>query len=91
MSHDVNMVKKYFVSPRKMLFYCGYVCLLVLLKVLRGCEFLCVKESVGECELLFFVCSMNTLAEMFELERPVVHSIISKMIINGELQVLEKG
>ena len=30
---------------------------------------------------------MNTLAEMFELERPVVHSIISKMIINGELQV----
>jgi hypothetical protein len=30
---------------------------------------------------------MNTLAEMFELDRPVVHSIISKMIINGELQV----
>ncbi|XP_028396733.1 eukaryotic translation initiation factor 3 subunit C-like [Dendronephthya gigantea] len=30
--------------------------------------------------------SMNTLAAMFELDRPVVHSIISKMIINSELQ-----
>ena len=30
---------------------------------------------------------MNTLAEMFELEKPVVHSIISKMIINEELMV----
>ncbi|XP_022096301.1 eukaryotic translation initiation factor 3 subunit C-like isoform X2 [Acanthaster planci] len=29
--------------------------------------------------------SMNTLADMFELEKPVVHSIISKMIINEEL------
>lgn len=29
--------------------------------------------------------SMSTLAEMFELEKPVVHSIISKMIINEEL------
>jgi predicted regulator of amino acid metabolism with ACT domain len=38
---------------------------------------------------LSFLSSMNTLAEMFELDRPVVHSIISKMIINGELQVLE--
>ena len=37
----------------------------------------------------FFMCSMNTLAEMFELERPVVHSIISKMIINSELQVMK--
>jgi len=29
--------------------------------------------------------SLVTLAEMFELEKPVVHSIISKMIINEEL------
>ncbi|XP_023029962.1 eukaryotic translation initiation factor 3 subunit c [Leptinotarsa decemlineata] len=29
--------------------------------------------------------SMMTLAEMFELEKPVVHSTISKMIINEEL------
>ncbi|XP_030755703.1 eukaryotic translation initiation factor 3 subunit C [Sitophilus oryzae] len=29
--------------------------------------------------------SMQTLAEMFELQKPVVHSIISKMIINEEL------
>ncbi|CAG9770690.1 unnamed protein product [Ceutorhynchus assimilis] len=29
--------------------------------------------------------SMSTLSEMFELEKPVVHSIISKMIINEEL------
>lgn len=31
--------------------------------------------------------SMQTLAEMFELNKPVVHSIISKMIINEELMV----
>jgi translation initiation factor 3 subunit C len=31
--------------------------------------------------------SMPTLAQMFELEKPVVHSIISKMIINEELMV----
>lgn len=31
--------------------------------------------------------SMATLAEMFELEKPSVHSIISKMIINEELMV----
>ncbi|KAK7873145.1 hypothetical protein R5R35_006367 [Gryllus longicercus] len=30
--------------------------------------------------------SMATLAEMFELSRPIVHSIISKMIINEELK-----
>lgn len=35
--------------------------------------------------LLFF--SMQTLSEMFELEIPTVHSIISKMIINEELMV----
>lgn len=29
--------------------------------------------------------SMHTLAEMFELEHPLVHSVISKMIINEEL------
>lgn len=31
--------------------------------------------------------SMATLAEMFELDKPMVHSIISKMIINEELMV----
>ena len=31
--------------------------------------------------------SLPVLAEMFELEKPVVHSIISKMIINEELMV----
>lgn len=30
---------------------------------------------------------METLSEMFELEIPTVHSIISKMIINEELMV----
>lgn len=30
---------------------------------------------------------MQTLSEMFELEIPTVHSIISKMIINEELMV----
>ncbi|RZF36351.1 hypothetical protein LSTR_LSTR008832 [Laodelphax striatellus] len=29
--------------------------------------------------------SMDTLAKMFELDKPIVHSIISKMIINEEL------
>ena len=32
-------------------------------------------------------CSMVSLAEMFELPPTVVHSIVSKMIINEELQV----
>lgn len=31
--------------------------------------------------------SMQTLADMFELNKSVVHSIISKMIINEELMV----
>lgn len=31
--------------------------------------------------------SMETLSEMFQLEIPTVHSIISKMIINEELMV----
>lgn len=31
--------------------------------------------------------SMPKLADMFQLKRPVVHSIISKMIINEELMV----
>lgn len=30
---------------------------------------------------------METLSEMFQLEIPTVHSIISKMIINEELMV----
>lgn len=37
--------------------------------------------------LLCLVLSMETLSEMFELEIPTVHSIISKMIINEELMV----
>lgn len=32
--------------------------------------------------------SMATLADMFELQKPTVHSIISKMIINEELMVI---
>jgi translation initiation factor 3 subunit C len=34
--------------------------------------------------------SMTTLAAMFELDKLVVHSIISKMIINEELMVMLK-
>jgi len=34
--------------------------------------------------------SMPKLADMFQLKRPIVHSIISKMIINEELMVLYK-
>lgn len=30
---------------------------------------------------------MPKLADMFQLKRPIVHSIISKMIINEELMV----
>lgn len=37
--------------------------------------------------LAFFVPSMETLSDMFELDLPTVHSIISKMIINEELMV----
>lgn len=32
--------------------------------------------------------SMATLADMFELQKSTVHSIISKMIINEELMVI---
>lgn len=32
--------------------------------------------------------SMATLAQMFDLEQPVVHSIISKLIMNEELMVI---
>lgn len=39
-----------------------------------------------ECGVCFL--SMATLSEMFQLELPTVHSIISKMIINEELMVL---
>lgn len=31
--------------------------------------------------------SLYLLADMFELEKPIVHSTISKMIINEELMV----
>ena len=34
---------------------------------------------------VYYSFSMPTVAEMFELKRPIVHSIISKMIINEEL------
>jgi translation initiation factor 3 subunit C len=34
--------------------------------------------------------SMPKLADMFELKRPIVHSIVSKMIINEELMVFYK-
>lgn len=34
-----------------------------------------------------FLPSMETLSDMFELDLPTVHSIISKMIINEELMV----
>lgn len=37
--------------------------------------------------LKWLFLSMETLSEMFELEIPTVHSIISKMIINEELMV----
>ena len=36
-----------------------------------------------------FICSLYTLAEMFNLPSTVVHSSISKMIINEELQVCD--
>ena len=36
------------------------------------------------------MCSLFTLAEMFELPPAVVHSTISKMIINEELQVCKQ-
>lgn len=34
---------------------------------------------------------METLSDMFELDLPTVHSIISKMIINEELMVRARG
>lgn len=39
----------------------------------------------------FFLPSMETLSDMFELDLPTVHSIISKMIINEELMVRAGG
>ena len=36
-----------------------------------------------------FICSLYTLAEMFDLPSSVVHSSISKMTINEELQVCD--
>uniref|UniRef100_A0A8C4E2T1 Eukaryotic translation initiation factor 3 subunit C n=1 Tax=Dicentrarchus labrax TaxID=13489 RepID=A0A8C4E2T1_DICLA len=45
-------------------------------------------QRVREMLVRLFLClssSMGTLSEMFELEIPTVHSIISKMIINEEL------
>lgn len=36
---------------------------------------------------VYISISIDTLSQMFELQRPVVHSIISKMIINEERMV----
>ena len=46
-----------------------------------------VFSSTRSSKANLFVCSMLSLAEMFELPPQVVHSIVSKMIINEELQV----
>lgn len=35
--------------------------------------------------------SLVTLADMFELEKATIHSVISKMIINEELMVSREG
>lgn len=51
------------------------------------CTFL---SSVPFPRLTVLVFSMETLSEMFQLEIPTVHSIISKMIINEELMVRMK-
>jgi len=49
--------------------------------------------GVPVCELkslfVVFTPSLYTLAEMFDLPPSVVHSTISKMIINEELQVCD--
>ena len=49
--------------------------------------------GVPVCELkslfVVFTSSLYTLAEMFDLPPSVVHSTISKMIINEELQVCD--
>ena len=47
--------------------------------------FLCELKSL----FVVFICSLCTLAEMFDLPSSVVHSTISKMIINEELQVCD--
>lgn len=47
--------------------------------------FLCELKSL----FVVFICSLYTLAEMFDLPSSVVHSTISKMIINEELQVCD--
>ena len=36
---------------------------------------------------VYMSLSMDVLSEMFELPKPTVHSVISKMIINEELMV----
>ena len=46
-----------------------------------------LKMMLSFKSLCCFTCSLYTLAEMFELPPAVVHSTISKMIINEELQV----
>ena len=46
------------------------------------------SPSIGlySCCFVFLVSSLETLADMFELPRAVVHSVVSKMIINDELR-----
>ena len=50
-----------------------------------------VTDSHRSLLWAFFLPSMETLSDMFELDLPTVHSIISKMIINEELMVRARG
>lgn len=63
--------------------------LAVHVRVRLGCCLLSGADSTcgGPFFLSSFLPSMATLSEMFQLELPTVHSIISKMIINEELMV----
>ena len=63
----------------------GVVCPVVCRCCVSGGVTCCVSSGLtGLCALC---SSMGTLSEMFELELAMVHSIISKMIINEELMV----
>ena len=50
-----------------------------------------VTDSHRSLLWAFFLPSMETLSDMFELDLPTVHSIISKMIIHEELMVRARG
>ena len=45
------------------------------------------KEAASDDTVLSLFQSLLSLSEMFDLPKQVVHSTISKMIINEELQV----